>query len=79
LEWLHKYEIPYFGIHFVHDKHLVDCDIYIDDSPQFIDLFNENGKKVVICDHRWNQSLIGYDRVGSFNDFAKNILEGKYE
>ncbi|MFQ5772697.1 MAG: hypothetical protein ACE5HX_19335, partial [bacterium] len=33
LDWLQEFGIPYDQICFVDQKHLIDCDIYLDDSP----------------------------------------------
>lgn len=61
--WLAKYNIEYDEVIFTQNKHLLDYDIYIDDSPDnAIKIYREN-KQCLLYNQPWNRKVI--DRIGS--------------
>lgn len=83
IDWLHHYNIPYDDICFVEDKRLVNCDLYIDDSPSQIRALKEAGKEVLIFSYHYNSDIEG-ERISSWSEETKlesliHRLEGKRE
>ena len=82
LNWLQGLNLPYNGLHFTKDKFLIDCDIYVEDSPEQILRLRKDNKRVVVVKCPWNDNgqLDDEDliRVKDFYEFGKNVLKGKY-
>ena len=67
-QWLQWNKIPYDELHFVEygNKHLVECDIYIDDSPYNISMIYAMSEitlnvgddvKIYVMDRPWNKKI----------------------
>jgi 5'(3')-deoxyribonucleotidase len=56
-ESLDYYKIPYKELHFIKEKYLVECDVYIEDSPPCIKELWQAHKNVIMPRRPWNQEL----------------------
>jgi len=66
--WLKRY--TFWGpVVYTSSKEDVDCDVYLDDGPPFIEKLHKAGKLVVVMDRPWNRHLGGYQRVTSYEEF----------
>jgi 5'(3')-deoxyribonucleotidase len=69
--WLQRWGfIGWDGIHFTKEKHLVDVNVLIDDSPEKLEKFNNEsitGGKAICMKQSWNQEChnmyMGIDRL----------------
>lgn len=57
VDWLDGHAVPYWDLCFMRDKHLVDADIYVEDSPTNILRLREEGRDVVTMSHSSNEHL----------------------
>jgi len=76
LEWIYEY-LPAKEIHFTSNKHLVNCDIYLDDAPHHLKDFKKHGLDYVIMSRRWNidaPGINGATRISNLYDFKELIL-----
>lgn len=71
-EWLDFNDIPYRDISFVARKGDIFADVYIDDSPTNIHVFNELKRKVIIFDRLYNKDIEGL-RAHNWDD-VYNII-----
>tara|TARA_R100001591_G_scaffold79368_1_gene86626 strand:+ start:620 stop:1189 length:570 start_codon:yes stop_codon:yes gene_type:complete len=56
--WLDEHGFDFFERHYTKNKHLVDVDILIDDSPEKLKKFTEesvNGGKAICMNQSWNK------------------------
>jgi 5'(3')-deoxyribonucleotidase len=60
----------FFERHYTKNKHLVDVDVLVDDSPEKLEKFNNesiNGGKAICMKQTWNQEChnmyMGIDRL----------------
>ena len=83
LNWLQGLGVPYHGLHFTKQKHLIDCDLYVEDNPKQIHSLVSHGKEVVVIDYLYNRPpdvmgaelSAGYNRYSSFYNFIKHFLK----
>lgn len=66
--WFEKNNIPWDSFSFCSEKHRVDCDIYLDDRQETLEILKLHGKFAVAMDRKWNEAWSGA-RVKSFKDF----------
>jgi len=84
LQWMHQHKLNYDGIHFTQQKWAVDCDVYVEDSPEQIHELLHYGKNVVVIDYKYNKN--GPDgpfdgavtRVPHFGKFVDRVLNGEF-
>lgn len=57
INWLIKNDIQYDSIAFTKDKHIIDADIFLDDSPDNIRKLREYGKFAVVMRRPWNEHI----------------------
>lgn len=57
LSWLCNNHIPHSSIHFTNDKWGVECDVYIDDSPEQIIQYVKHERCCFILDRPWNKTF----------------------
>ena len=75
-EWLQRWGFVGFDeIHFTKNKHLIDVDVLIDDSPEKLETFDSksiNGGKAICMKQCWNQqcqnSRLSIDRLSDIID-----------
>lgn len=75
LEWLADHRIPTREIHILHDKHRVDCDLYLDDSPHVLRAYASHRPREQICRmvRPWNEPLDGVRDIASWSDFRRHV------
>jgi len=77
VEWIYDY-LPAKEIHITPNKHLVQCDIYMDDAPHHLKDFKDHDLNYVIMSRPWNvneEDLNGAVRVDDLYAFEKLILK----
>lgn len=57
--WLDKHDLPYDDIMFLRDKHIVQADVFVDDSPSKVEALRAAGREVIVFDASYNQDLEG--------------------
>jgi 5'(3')-deoxyribonucleotidase len=71
LHWLADNEIPTREVHLTFAKHLVDCDIYLDDAPGVLPDLVEHHPDALVCRfvRPWNQPVAGTVDVHNWAEF----------
>lgn len=59
LQWIQDEVINYDSIHFTQDKWKVECDCYVDDSPEQLRAYNAHGRISFKLMQPWNRGFIG--------------------
>ena len=69
-EWLDEHGFDFFERHYTKNKHLVDVDVLVDDSPEKLEDFDKksvNGGRAICMRQTWNKSCqkkyISIDRL----------------
>ncbi|MDR2658727.1 MAG: 5'-nucleotidase [Spirochaetaceae bacterium] len=78
VEWLDSYDIPYWDLCFMKDKAAVGANVYIDDSPQNIELLRSNRCKCIVFSNSTNRGIRG-PRADNWLDVEKLVLRAKEE
>lgn len=70
--WIADNEIPTSEVHITEDKWKVDCDIYLDDGPTFLDaLVRERADRTVCRFVRpWNEPVAGATDIRHWDEFV---------
>lgn len=71
-EWLADNRIPTREVHCLDDKWLVECDVYLDDSPYVVPALVKQRPDAVVCRfvRSWNTPVEGAVDVHSWDEFA---------
>lgn len=69
LNWLHMHKIPYHSLVFTPDKHVVGCDVLVDDSVGNLERFAATGRQSLCLARPWNQHYTGL-RAADFTELA---------
>ena len=71
LAWLADHDIPAREVHFLWDKSLADCDIYLDDAPHILRRLVVTRPGATVCRMvwAWNEPLPGVVDVHSWAEF----------
>ena len=71
LHWLADHQVPTREIHFIHDKHLVACDAYLDDSPLVLPRLVAHRPAALVCRMvaPWNEAVAGAVDVADWSEF----------
>lgn len=77
LRWLADHAIPTDEIHITNRKSSVECDVYLDDSPQVLPELARRRSAATICRfvRPWNEPLEGVRDVTSWPDFHQIVTE----
>jgi len=78
VEWLDKYDIPYWDLCFMNDKGAVGAHVYIDDSPDNIIALRKQGFKTIVFSNSTNRRLPG-PRADSWPEVERLVLEAREE
>jgi 5'(3')-deoxyribonucleotidase len=78
VEWLDKYDIPYWDLCFMKDKGAVGAHVYIDDSPENIISLRKLGCKTIVFSNSTNRSLPG-PRADNWPEVERLVLEAREE
>jgi len=73
--WIADNKIPTREVHILWKKWSVDCDVYLDDSPQMVQGLRRHRPDKVVCRfvRPWNDPVEGVVDVASWEDFATLI------
>ncbi len=85
LRWIERFELPFNDIYFTfHNKgknskkDLIDCDIFIDDNPEFIEQLRDSGKMIICQTRPWNEKFnFNVPRVNNMSEFVSMIKKMK--
>lgn len=58
LEWLQNEVIYYDSVHFTQEKWRIECDAYVDDSPEQLRNYTTNGKLAFKYMQPWNRGFL---------------------
>jgi 5'(3')-deoxyribonucleotidase len=74
-DWIARHEIPATEVFILDDKWLVDCDVYLDDSPYVIPSLLAHRPERTVCRYirPWNHPLDGAIDVNDFDDFREVV------
>ncbi|GMO47263.1 MAG: 5'-nucleotidase [Termitinemataceae bacterium] len=59
IDWLEKYDIPYWDLCFMNDKGAVGAHVYIDDAPQNIERLRKTGCHTIVFSNSTNKNIAG--------------------
>lgn len=71
LRWLADHELPTREVHITDDKHEVDCDVYLDDSPWVVPSLVRHHPDRAVCRfvRPWNEAVAGAVDISSWPEF----------
>jgi 5'(3')-deoxyribonucleotidase len=71
LAWLADHDVPAREVHFLWDKTLAKCDVYLDDAPHQLQELRDSLPDAVVCRmvHAWNHPMPGVVDVHSWEEF----------
>ena len=78
VDWLDKYDIPYWDLCFMNDKGAVGAHVYIDDTPENIINLRKQGCKTIVYTNSTNRSLPG-PRADNWADIERLVMESREE
>lgn len=76
IEWLDRYDIPYWDLCFMRDKGAVGAHVYIDDAPENILRLREAGSVAIVFSNSTNRDLAD-PRADSWREIEAQVL-GEY-
>ena len=71
LAWLADHDVPAREVHFLWDKTLAGCDVYLDDAPHQLEELTAGVPEAVVCRmvHPWNDPIDGVVDIHSWEEF----------
>ncbi len=78
IEWLDQQGIPYWDLCFLRDKGAVGADLYIEDSPPYLEALLQEDRRVIIFSNSTNRSLPGL-RADNWEQAEGLVLEALQE
>jgi len=78
VDWLDKYDIPYWDICFMNDKGAVGAHVYIDDAPENINNLRKQGCKTIVFSNSTNKEISG-PRANNWFEVEKLVMEAREE
>lgn len=75
LAWLADHGVPAREVHFLWDKTLAGCDVYLDDAPHQLEELTAALPEAVVCRmvHPWNDPMAGVVDVHSWAEFERVV------
>ncbi len=74
IDWLDKYDIPYWDLCLMKDKAAVGADLYLEDTPSNIEKLQAKQLDVVIFSNSTNRGVHG-TRAESWDDVERLVME----
>ncbi|MEM1332129.1 MAG: hypothetical protein AAGG08_01615 [Actinomycetota bacterium] len=73
--WLSDVGFPTTEVHVIDDKHLVDCDVYVDDSPHVLAalLRHRSDRAILRYVRPWNEPAPGLTSVSDWGDIEATV------
>jgi 5'(3')-deoxyribonucleotidase len=78
VDWLEKYDIPYWDICFMNDKGAVGAHVYIDDAPVNIINLRKQGCNTIVFNNSTNRNLAG-PRANNWLEVEHLVMEAREE
>lgn len=78
VDWLDKYDIPYWDICFMNDKGAVGAHVYIDDTPDNIINLRKHGCYTIVFSNSTNRGLSG-PRADNWIEVEHLVMESREE
>jgi beta-phosphoglucomutase-like phosphatase (HAD superfamily) len=78
VDWLDKYDIPYWDLCFMNDKDAVGAHVYIDDAPANIVRLRARGCRTIVFTNSTNTALPG-PRADTWQQAEQLIIEAREE
>jgi len=78
VDWLDKYDIPYWDICFMNDKGAVGAHIYIDDAPENIKSLRKLGCKTIVFSNSTNRDLPA-PRADNWLEVERMVMDAREE
>ena len=77
LRWLADHELPTAEVHMIVEKHRVDCDVYLDDSPHVLPELLVHRPEAMVCRfvRPWNSPLAGAVDVYDWAGFRELVTQ----
>jgi 5'(3')-deoxyribonucleotidase len=77
MHWLADNRIPTREVHLTFTKHLVDCDVYLDDAPGVLPDLVEHHPDALVCRYvrPWNEPVAGAVDVHDWAEFHTIVTE----
>lgn len=75
IQWLDRWDIPYWDLCFMRHKDAVDADIYVEDSPTNIEVLQDTGRPVIVYSNSTNRDLGAPLRADSWEDVERIVRE----
>ena len=74
-DWISRHRVPATEIHFVADKWLIDCEVYLDDGPHVLLGLVKHRPDRVVCRYvrPWNRPVPGVVDVSDFDEFRELV------
>jgi 5'(3')-deoxyribonucleotidase len=75
--WLGEHRIPTREVHVTEDKHLVACDLYLDDAPHQLERIAAARPRSTTCRfvRPWNRPVPGIVDVAGWTEFEEIVAE----
>jgi 5'(3')-deoxyribonucleotidase len=75
LAWLADHGVPAREVHFLWDKSLARCDVYLDDAPHILRALVARRPEATVCRMvcAWNEPLAGVVDVHSWDEFEELV------
>ena len=81
-EWLHRHGIYFSEYHITGDKHKLDLDYLIDDSPEHYESWVEYGNKeenFFLMSNCYNEYLNVTNRIKGYNDVVRTLSKKRWK
>jgi 5'(3')-deoxyribonucleotidase len=77
LAWLAEHHVVAREVHFQAAKHLIPCDIYLDDSPYQVEALHRERPESTVCRQvtAWNRPLPGVVDVHGWDEFRRVVAD----
>lgn len=77
--WIAEHRIPTREVHMLRDKWMVDCDIYLDDSPHAVPSLVEHRPDSIVCRfvRPWNEPVPGAIDIYDWDEFLSLVAREK--
>ena len=74
IEWLDRYDIPYWDLCFMKEKAAVGADLYIEDSPINVARLRAGGNDTIVFTNSTNRD-VAPPRAGSWDEVEELVME----
>lgn len=74
VEWLDKYDIPYWDLCFMKDKAAVGADLYIEDTPHNVEALRNDGHPTIVFSNSTNLQ-VAPPRAHTWDEGERLVLE----